>query len=51
MQALLDKGAEPERAPDQEGVASQHDFDQSGVDEIGATRVLARAPTAPTSTR
>jgi uncharacterized protein len=37
MQALLDKGAEPNVRLTKKVWYSQYDFDQSGVDEIGAT--------------
>jgi ankyrin repeat protein len=37
MQALLDKGADPNARLTKKVWYSQYDFDQSGVDEIGAT--------------
>ena len=37
MKALLDKGADPNARLTEEGLVLGYNFDQSGVDEIGAT--------------
>ena len=37
MKALLEKGADRQRAPEQEGLVLGYNIDLSGVDEIGAT--------------
>ena len=51
MKVLLDKGADSERAPDEEGVVPGYNFDLVGRRRDRRDAVLARGLRAPTSRR